>query len=272
MKTYRLIISITILALLVAACGQSATPEYHDTHLTEQPPTPAPQSGAGQSLNRIDVDGLGLTVDQATGKVVVDRVLSDGPGWLALHAEEGGAPGPVIGYTPVNEGENPNVTVTVNPADLTWKLYPMLYADEGTSGQFELGGADVPCLIDAQGRPIFLLERMYGDLSWVEVQDQKLGEGNTVVISRVFSPGPGILVVHAPDRPGRPGIGWAALQAGENRNVVVQVEIEGDSERLGAMLHADNSTLGKYDGFQTDPPASTLAGALLVVRFQASTK
>ena len=33
------------------------------------------------------------------GEVVVDRVVLKGPGYVATHAEGGGAPGPVIGVT-----------------------------------------------------------------------------------------------------------------------------------------------------------------------------
>ena len=35
------------------------------------------------------------------GKVTIAEVVSDGPGWLVIHAQADGKPGPILGYSPV---------------------------------------------------------------------------------------------------------------------------------------------------------------------------
>ncbi|MDW7733221.1 MAG: cupredoxin family copper-binding protein, partial [Methanolobus sp.] len=37
------------------------------------------------------------------GTVTVDEVVSDGPGWIVIHADENATPGPVIGHSPVED-------------------------------------------------------------------------------------------------------------------------------------------------------------------------
>lgn len=220
------------------------------------------------AANQIRIEGHGATVSD-DGKMVVSYVSAAEPGWLVIHADADGAPGPVMGYTPVQVGEHNEVPVEIAPTDLAWRVHVVLYVDNGAAGKLEVPGADTPAL-NAHGVVVSLRLPMYGDLSWVEVEDQQLGDGSTVVIRRVFSSGPGILNIHASDRTGIPSIGWAPLQPGENVNVVIEVELESESETLGAMIHSDLGTLGEYDGFRVDPPATNPDGDILVVDFIAS--
>ena len=85
--------------------------------------------------------------DQAVqdGKVVVARVVAPEPGWIVIHAEKDGKPGPILGKTQVQAGENMNVAVAIDVAKATPRLFAMLHVDRGTMGTFEFpGGADVP--------------------------------------------------------------------------------------------------------------------------------
>ncbi len=80
----------------------------------------------------------------ATSSVVVQRVVSGGPGWIVIHADVNGSPGPVIGYAAVQEGVNTNVRVKIDAAKKTPVLYAMLHVDAGEIGKYEFPGADVP--------------------------------------------------------------------------------------------------------------------------------
>jgi len=81
-------------------------------------------------------------------RVEVAEVVSDGQGWLVIHAEEDGAPGPVIGYRKVKDGVNKNVRVKIDKAEATDTLYAMLHADSGERGTFEFPDADAPVKVD----------------------------------------------------------------------------------------------------------------------------
>ena len=90
--------------------------------------------------------------DQAIedGTVTVDRVVSDGPGWIVIHADNNGAPGAVLGHSAVADGENSDVMVEIDTENATETLYAMLHADLGTEGTYEFPGADEPVQVDGQ--------------------------------------------------------------------------------------------------------------------------
>ncbi len=85
--------------------------------------------------------------DQAVknGTVTVARVVAFEPGWIVIHADKDGKPGPILGMTQVQPGENLNVVVSIDTAKATPRLHAMLHVDRGAMGTFEFpGGADVP--------------------------------------------------------------------------------------------------------------------------------
>ena len=88
--------------------------------------------------------------DQAIddSRVVVAAVVSDGPGWIVIHANANGAPGPVIGYSAVREGANTNVTVAIDAKGATPTLFAMLHVDAGKVGVYEFPGLDVPARLN----------------------------------------------------------------------------------------------------------------------------
>jgi heme/copper-type cytochrome/quinol oxidase subunit 2 len=101
-------------------------------------PLAAQDSGAPS----VDVDNQGV-VD---ARVVIAKVVSSGPGWLVVHVQADGKPGPVIGYSAVRSGANLNVVVPVDAKRVTDKLYAMLHTDAGTVGVYEFPGPDAPVM------------------------------------------------------------------------------------------------------------------------------
>ncbi len=89
--------------------------------------------------------------DQETdGKtVVVDKVVYDKMGWIVIHLDADGKPGPVIGWAAIKAGENTMVEVMLKePLTESTKLWAMLHTDAGTAGQYEFPGDDVPVKVD----------------------------------------------------------------------------------------------------------------------------
>ncbi len=79
------------------------------------------------------------------GMVTIARVVATEPGWLVIHADKDGKPGPILGKTQVQAGENLNVVVSIDVAKATPRLHAMLHVDRGTMGVFEFpDGPDVP--------------------------------------------------------------------------------------------------------------------------------
>jgi len=209
----------------------------------------------------------------AANTVVVPLVTADVDGWLVIHADNNGAPGPVIGNAPVSAGDNINVVVQVDPAGVTPVLYAMLHIDAGELGVYEFPGPDGPAT-DADGNvvtPPFNVLPFVGAPpigNSVTVADQNLAAGNTVTIERVVADVDGWLVVHA-DNAGTPGpvIGHAPVEQGTNFNVVVPVDPTRATGTLYAMLHVDRGFAGIYEFPGPDGPARDAAGNVVTPPF-----
>src|SRR5690606_27799110 len=187
---------------------------------------------------------------------------SDGPGWMVIHADEVGGPGPVIGWTAVEAGENSDVEGELDPTGITETLHAMLHVDAGVEGEYDFPGDDVPAQ-DADGNVVMLPFAVSGfhDMTMMEnefltVEDQSLSETNSVVVPRVVSDGPGWMVIHADDAGGPgPVIGWPGVEDGENTDVEVEIDPAGLTDTVHAMLHVDVGVEGEYEFPGDDIPA-----------------
>jgi plastocyanin len=90
-----------------------------------------------------------MTVSDQSGdgtRVTVASVTITGAdGFVVVHSDADGSPGPVIGHVAIDEGTSTNVRVTLDTplaADAT--VWPMLHVDAGTAGTYEFPGADGP--------------------------------------------------------------------------------------------------------------------------------
>ncbi len=195
----------------------------------------------------IYVAGVSMRVhDQiVTDTVKAESVVSDGPGFLVIHADNAGAPGPVIGFAPVVDGTNANIEVTVDPAGVTPVLFPMLHKDDGVAGTYEFGeveGADTP-QATAAGSPLF-----YAISAAPAIDYTGTLSGTTLTVNSALIDVPGFLVIHA-DNGGAPGpvLGFTPLVRGLTHNVVVELSAEGMTETVFPMLHKDDGVLGTYE-------------------------
>ncbi len=106
--------------------------------------TPAPAMTAAMAMPSVSVADQPIKDDTVT----VAKVVSNGPGWIVIHADKNGAPGPVLGYAAVKDGENDNVVVKLAAEGRTETLYAMLHVDVGKVGTYEFPGADVPVMMN----------------------------------------------------------------------------------------------------------------------------
>ncbi len=186
------------------------------------------------------------------GTVTVASVVAQVDGWIVIHSDNDGRPGPVLGASQVSAGQNSNVVVELS-GDATNVLWPMLHVDTGAAGEYEFGtveGADGPVVVGGvvAVTPIWTVPHArvadqivtYGD-------GMEAMMGPAVHAASVLSDGPGFLVIHA-DNGGSPGpvLGATAVNDGLNTNVVV--ELEGDvTPVLWPMLHVDTGEVGTYE-------------------------
>ncbi len=83
-----------------------------------------------------------LVYDQPVrdGRVVIDRVISNGPGWVVVHFDDNGQPGLIIGESPLEDGLNEQVEVNLIQAALTPTLFARVHEDSVPGDGFEFPG------------------------------------------------------------------------------------------------------------------------------------
>lgn len=84
------------------------------------------------------------------GVLSVEQALIDAPGWLAIHSNNNGQPGPVLATYPLVRGVNPGIQVQISSDAAGSLVFPMLHYDTNVLGQYEFGaveGADGPVFV-----------------------------------------------------------------------------------------------------------------------------
>jgi hypothetical protein len=193
--------------------------------------------------DQIVLHGDGMEMSE-TLTITADSVVSEAEGFLVIHSDGGGSPGPVLGYAPVTAGLNRNVAVEISSEGVTPIVYPMLHVDTGEVGVYEFGtveGADGPVRVNDNVLvfPINIAPsiNLNGTIS-----------GTTLTVAGALIDAPGFLAIHS-DNEGAPGpvLGYAPLVPGWNGNIVVELSEAPATGTVFPMLHYDTGTVGVYE-------------------------
>jgi plastocyanin len=230
-----------VLALALAACG-GAAPEATPPAVVEPTAVATPPM-----VSVSDQDASG-------GTVRIARIVAADPGWIVIHTEQNGGPGPVVGYAAVPAGESDDVAVEIDPAAATPTLFAMLHVDAGTAGAYEFPGADVPVTGEQTNVPFAVtLPPLEPSVS---VGDQPVVDG-ALTVERIVAAEPGWIVIHSESNGGPgPVAGYAAVPKGVSQDVVVPVDPALLTPGLYAMLHVDAGTAGAYEFPGDDVPVA----------------
>ena len=195
---------------------------------------------AAQDTPSVDVSDQ-VSLD---GTVHINSVYSDVPGFIVIHQDNGeGSFGAVIGHRQINSGWSFNVDVPIDASMATTTLYAMLHMDDNEAGVYEFGavdGADAPVIVDgAPVSPGFSVDVIQ---AWDQFVD------GTVTIANVTAQVDGFVVIHADmDMSFGAVLGSAPVSAGQNSDVVVEIDAPGATDVLWPMLHVDTGTAGEYE-------------------------
>jgi plastocyanin len=125
---------------------EEATPEPTDEP-TDEPADDGADDGTAVT-GAIEVgdqagDGTSVTVDSVA--------ISGADGFVVVHADQDGAPGPVLGHVAIAEGTSTDVEVPLDePLTADATVWPMLHVDAGVAGVYEFPGADGPVMADGE--------------------------------------------------------------------------------------------------------------------------
>lgn len=109
--------------------------------------SPASAAAPAASTAASTVSGSLDAVDQhSDGKTITIKAvnITGSSGFIAIHADLSGKPGPVVGHVAIPAGASSDVVVTLDKASPTGAYWPMLHLDAGKIGTYEFPGPDVP--------------------------------------------------------------------------------------------------------------------------------
>jgi hypothetical protein len=166
-----------------------------------------------------------LVFDQpvVNNEIVIERVISNGPGWIAIYNELDGQPGFIIGSAPLADGLNEQVAVSLLPSRLTPQLYARLHVDSEPGDDFNFPAQDPE--VRYNGRLPSAVAFRTDETAHALVRDQQLGEGNTLTVDHIVSAVNAWAAIYA-DADGQAGelLGRTWIPAGINRDVLVEVD------------------------------------------------
>jgi len=249
-------LGITILFVLLVSACQSSTPVVTAelSVMTEEPGLPTEQQ-AGPTDEPLSQDIITPSVtveDQAiqNGTVTIKSIVSDGAGWLVVHAQADGKPGAVLGYSLVNDGENGNVVVEIDEAGATETLYAMLHSDAGEIGVFEFPeGPDGPVTVDGS-----VITPPFRIAAHAAVPgDELLNLGSSEELGSFLTDARGMtLYLFTVDGPGKSNcyeqcaVNWPPFLLDEGQQLTAGEGITGD---LGSTSRDDGGEQVTYNGF-----------------------
>lgn len=151
LHTYRLrplVLTVAMVASL-AACGNAD--EIDET----TPPAAAASTAAPTAAPSADMDH-GAAAGSASGSLQAADQSSDGStltvaavtltgagqGFIAVHQDLDGKPGPTVGVARLSQGDTDDLVVTLDKPVQSGAFWPMLHVDDHTIGTYEF--PDVP--------------------------------------------------------------------------------------------------------------------------------
>ncbi len=225
----------------------------------EFPGPDTPVSFDGQSIfssfsiiNRATLPSLTVSDQKAAenGRITIESVRTLADGYLALHNDQDGAPGPILAFVPIKAGLRRDLTITVNWTSTTPAIYAVLYEDQGVIGRFDPDDEDPVVYVLEQPVASSFLVQFPPDIF---VYDQPI-VGESIVVEKAVSYGPGWLVLYNDDE-GSIGmiIGWAALDDGINEGIEIVINPSAATPILYLMIHEDMEDIGQFEFPRTDP-------------------
>ena len=140
------------LAVTPSACGSTSTPAAASSSSTSTARSvmSSLMTMTGAPAAATATGSVDASSQTSSGKTVVVAAVDlqgvEG-GWIAIHQDLDGKPGPVVGVAAVKNGMTKNLVVTLDKTITTGAFWPMLHVDDHVIGTYEfpkVAGADLP--------------------------------------------------------------------------------------------------------------------------------
>ena len=190
----------------------------------------------------LPVDVFILDQPVVNSQVVIERITMSAPGWVAIHPDDNGQPGLIIGFAFLEAGVNEQIVVDLLVDTFTPQMYARLHEDSNIAGEFDFPTGDLP--LQLNGR-VFPTETFRTDTgNYLITRDQAARTAVTIPVVVIETDG--WLVIYNNDQQTDP-LGFTWLPAGINRNVSVEISSRQAGDALYATLHNDNNTPQQFE-------------------------
>ena len=142
----RLPVLLLISAVILSGCIGQPQP-------TTEQPTPAPVT----KQSSLTVSSQALAGDE----IIIDSLYLDNSGYLVIHKDADGKPGPVIGHSDLLSGEKSNFKVSIDASQAGTKVFAMLHYDDDNDGVYGFPDEDKPVTLEGNVivKPISLTQQ-----------------------------------------------------------------------------------------------------------------
>ena len=191
------------------------------------------------------------------GVFEVERVISNGPGWIVAYFDDDGAPGLIIGSAPLEDGLNERVRVKVLETAVTPIIHLRLHEDTEPGNNFDFPRVDQPILYEDRLPSTVTFSLTPGN--YLTVADQPLP--NTGTASAVLTVD--LVVVDVPtwvaieaDDDGERGevLGFTAVAPGVNHDIAISIDPSLATETLYVTLYLNAGEPDEFDPDGADVP------------------
>ncbi len=187
----------------------------------------------------------------------VERVISNGPGWLVAYYDDEGEPGLIIGSAPLEDGLNERVMVEVLESAATPILHLRLHEDSEPGDDFDFPRVDQPILYEGRLPGTITFSLTPGN--YLVVDDQMLPATSTasavLTVDLVVVDVPTWVAIEA-DNDGERGevLGFTAVPPGVNHDIAISIDPTLATETLYATLYLNAGEPDEFDPEGADVP------------------
>jgi hypothetical protein len=191
------------------------------------------------------------------GTFEVERVISNGPGWLVAYFDDEGEPGLIIGSAPLADGLNEQVLVEVLQTAVTPILHLRLHEDTVSGDDFDFPRVDQPILYEDRLPSTVTLNLASGN--YVLIEDQQLPSSGlasaVVMVNLVVVDVPTWVAIEADDNGERGEVlGFTAVSPGINRNIAISIDPALATETMYVTLYLNAGEPDEFDPEGADVP------------------
>ncbi|WP_420628650.1 DUF7282 domain-containing protein [Candidatus Leptofilum sp.] len=187
----------------------------------------------------------------------VERVISNGPGWLVAYFDDDGEPGLIIGSAPLADGLNERVMVEVLETAATSILHLRLHEDSEPGDDFDFPRVDQPILYEERLPNTVTFSLTPGN--YLVIEDQPLPDTGTasavLTVDLVVVDVPSWVAIEADDDGERGEVlGFTAVSPGVNHDIAISIDPTLATETLYVTLYLNAGEPDEFDPDGADVP------------------